>query len=548
MTEARWQLTIDGFEIDRALYDESGWQIELHSIRRQAACPICRHESRHVHSYYRRRIRDLPVEAQSVELLIRVRRFECRNDECTRKVFCERLSEFAKAYGRRSERLTVWIRAIGLALNGEGGARLARKLGTQISGDTLIRVVRCTPQIEVTAPEVMGVDDWAYRKGQRYGTLILDHERRRPVDLFEGRTALDLANWLRQHPGSQVITRDRSTEYATAITEVSPDVQQVADRWHLLHNMRETVKHVMLRCRSEIESTWKGQSSPEPGQIPASFMPTLQRSEHEQAGSRSSRARRKARFEHVKQLQTHGATISQIARVLDMNRKTARIYFYADVFPERKRNKRNKSAIDPFFAHLQKRFDEGCENAMQLWREIRSQGFTGTYRPVTRWLWLRREAPAFNTPKHRMDEVSEQMKAALQEINDLPSSRQLSWLLVRKPDQLNDTDRTTLNAILNNDVVRRVHDLAQRFGQMVREHEHDVFDDWLSACESSQLSEMTAFAKGLRSDYAAVKAALSTKWSNGPTEGHINRLKMIKRLMFGRAKFDLLRIRVLHPA
>jgi len=230
-----------------------------------------------------------------------------------------------------------------------------------------------------------------------------------------------------------------------------------------------------------------------------------------------------------------------------MNRKTARIYFHADVFPERKKNKRNKSAIDPYFAHLQKRFNEGCENAMQLWREIRAQGFTGTYRPVTRWLWLRREAPAFNTPKHRLDEVSEQMKAALQEINDLPSSRQLSWLLVRKLGKLNDTDRTTLKAILSNNVVRRVHDLAQQFGQMVREHEHALFDDWLSACESSQLREMTSFAKGLRSDYAAVKAALSTKWSNGPTEGHINRLKMLKRLMFGRAKFDLLRIRVLHP-
>lgn len=265
MTGAEWQLTIDGFEIDKARYDENGWQIELHSIRHQAACPICEHESRYIHSYYRRRIRDLPVEAQRVDLLIRVRRFECRNEACPGKVFCERLSEFAKAYSRRSERLTVWIRAIGLALNGEGGARLAHKLGAQVSGDTLIRVVRRSPQVEVTAPEVMGVDEggrsrghWAYRKGQRYGTLILDHESRRPVDLFEGRTALDLANWLRQHPESKIITRDRSTEYATAIAEVLPDVQQVADRWHLLHNMRETVKRVMLRCRGDIEITWKG--------------------------------------------------------------------------------------------------------------------------------------------------------------------------------------------------------------------------------------------------------------------------------------------------
>jgi transposase len=180
---------------------------------------------------------DLPVASQPVQAVIRARRFKCLNEECARKVFCERLGGFAQAYSRMSERLIAVVRTIGFALNGEGGARLAKTLGIRVSGDTIIAAVRCTPQGQVTAPEVMGVDDWAFRKGHglsnghlRYGTLIIDHERGVPVDLIEGRAASDLANWLSQHPGSRIVTRDRSTDYTNAITQTSPDAQQVADR------------------------------------------------------------------------------------------------------------------------------------------------------------------------------------------------------------------------------------------------------------------------------------------------------------------------------
>ncbi|MEO6063436.1 MAG: ISL3 family transposase [Thermoflexales bacterium] len=548
MTQPEWKLTIECFEIDLVTHDERGWQVEMHSTSKMAACPSCGCMSVRVHSYYARKVRDVPVAAQPVKLVIRARRLECRNEDCRRKVFCERLGGLAKAYSRMSERLIAAIRAIGFALNGEGGARLAKELGIGVSGDKVIAIVRCTPQDEIKAPRVMGVDDWAYRKGQRYGTLIVDHERGVAVDLIEGRTSSPLAGWLTRHGGAQIITRDRSTEYTNAINQAAPEAQQVADRWHLLHNMRETVKQLMSRRRGEVEQTWKENSTvAEALKMPAHTTMPLPRTAQEQAASRASRTGRKTRFEEVKRLRQQGATISQISRLLDMDPKTARVYFYADVFPERKKNKSIKTSIDPHVLYLQQRFEQGCRNVMQLFREIRTRGYIGSSTPVRRWMWLRREAPAPSTPNRLTESVRQQIKAALQQITDLPSSRQLSWLLVRQPKDLTDPDQRSLNILLKNDVVRRVYDVAQRFGSMIRGHEHEQLDSWLEACATSRMAELISFARGIRSDYAAIKAALLTKWSNGPTEGHVNRLKTIKRLMFGRAKFDLLRIRVLHP-
>jgi len=182
---------------------------------------------------------------------------------------------------------------------------------------------------------------------------------------------------------------------------------------------------------------------------------------------------------------------------------------------------------------------------MQLWREIRAQGFTGTYKPVARWVWLRRETPAFNMPSNRQEQDAQNRQRAVQRLVDVPSMKQLAWLIVAKPKSLSPLDQTTLNRILTNKMLKAVYRLVQRFGQMIRKGKPQWLDSWLTDCEASSFSRLQSFAREIRVDYAAVKAAICTHWSNGPTEGHVNRLKLIKRLMFGRAKFDLLRIKVL---
>ena len=544
MTKTKWTLTLNGFEIDEAIQNVDRWQIRLHVTSKTALCPCCGQSSRYIHSYYERTLVDLPVNTQTVQLKIQARRFECHNEQCKRKIFCERLSHFAGAHDQRSTRLTTMIRAIGLALNAEGGKRLAKQLGIQVSRDSVLRIIRRTPLEVIEAPKVIGIDDWAIRKRQRYGTLIVDHERRRPIDLFEGRSAADLAIWLRQHPDIKIATRDRSGEYAQALKQILPDTQQVADRWHLLQNLKEAVQQTIQRHQRDIEQTWQA-TAPADGSSLSPFVRSHQFAMGQELSSHISREGRKARFEQVQQLRDRGASISQIARHLDMHRNTVRIYYYADTFPERRKNRSNANPLDPHVLYLQQRFEEGCQNAMQLWREIRAQGFTGSYKPVARWLWLRRETPALKTPLHRRQQDAQHRQMAIQRLVDVPSMKQLAWLIVAKPKSLSPLDQTTLNRILKNKTLNDIHCLVQRFGQMVRKGKPRWLDSWLTDCEASSFSRLQSFARGIRADYAAVKAALSTHLSNGPTEGHVNRLKLIKRLMFGRAKFDLLRIKVL---
>jgi transposase len=507
-----------------------------------AACPACGRPSARVHSRYARKLADLPWHGRPVRLLLEVRRFFCDTAGCHRRIFAERVPEIAAARARQTVRLSQALTGIGFACGGEGGARLAQRLGMPTSPDTLLRRIRQAALAPRQPPRVLGVDDWAVRRGMRYGTILCDLEQHRAVDLLNQRSANSLAEWLTACPGIEIISRDRAGCYAQGAAAGAPGAQQVADRWHLLHNVREALIRLLDRRHTALRDTARAVAGrPAPRAPPAALgktaLPNPPRLSPTQQLSHARHAQRRHRYHRVRELHQQGLSQRVIARQLGLDRETVARFVHAEEFPERG-TRPYPTAVDAFAAYVQQRWIEGCRNAVQLTRELAARGFRGSYCAVRRYLnrWFRSNptqpcpVPAIASP-HRT-----------------PSAKRVAAWLLKPGEQLEPEELAFIEALT------RAHPdlttaalLAQEFGQLVRERRAAELDNWMARAVIPRVPhELRIFAKGLRSDYVAVKAALSSAWSNGQVEGQVNRLKLIKRQMYGRAKFDLLRQRVLY--
>jgi transposase len=498
-------------------------------------CPACQGPSYRRHGCYERTLADLPWQGCPVRLRVRVRRLCCTNPTCTRRTFSEPLPTVAAAYARRSLRLGELQRHLGLALGGEAGARLAQRLSIPLSPDTLLRIVRRSPPSAPVTARVIGIDEWAWRRGRTYGTIIVDLEHNSVADLLPDRETASVAGWLRDHPEVEIVARDRAEVYGEGVRQGAPTAVPVADRWHLLRNLSVALQtvvgqhHVAIRSAAHavLGERINVARAEHAGHVPLTAM---------QRRSLATQARRHERYEELLHLHAAGASVSGMARALGLDRKTVRRWL-CEGGPPSWRKPRRPTLIDPHVADLEQRWSEGCRNAAELARELARRGHDVRPRVVRAWATRRRRAGS-----DALDATSSEVISQWQP----PTINRVAFLLQADRIGLGREDRVFIDALLARaPALVAIATLADRLACLLRQQSSESLDDWL---KDAQHTPLARFAAGLQRDLEAVRGAVTTPWSTSPVEGQISRLKMIKRQMYGRAGFDLLRQRVLHTA
>ena len=538
----------------RVFKTEQGWIMEADG-QDSAVCPGCQSVSRSRHSRYWRSLQDLPIQGTPVILRVHVGRWRCRNAGCERRIFTERPFKVCAPHARQTKRSDEIIAVVGRALGGRPGQRLMGRLGMPLSADTLIRRVKgaarwsALPQVI----RVLGVDDWAWCKGQNFGTILVDLECSQVVDLLPTRSADSFGEWLAQHPEVTTVSRDRQGVYAEGARRGAPKAVQVADRFHLVLNLTQAVERELAVNRPHLRI-----ASPSAPELPP--WPTTEevKSQTKQIRVRSrmvmqkmevSRQRRQQKlelFRTIKQMRAAGMKISLIARQLGLCRRRIDKWIQLDELPERSRMQPRPGMPESFRDYLRQSWEAGCRHGRTLFAEIRKLGYIGCYSGLAKFL------SPWRQPRAETRRAISAFPDALQlQVTTSTGSRQLSPQvavallgkiraeLTSKQAQIVDTLKRQCPGFA---VMRK---LVLSFRAILRGGKVTTLHRWMEEARKTGIHSLVRFVRSLKQDLSAVEAAVSEPWSNGPVEGQLNRLKMLKRQMYGRAGIELLRARLL---
>lgn len=521
-----------GWQSSQQVISSDGITIHLRAARKTAQCPECLKHSRSVHSCRRRRIQHLPCSGQALWLIFAVRHWYCRNPSCSRKIFAESLTPFAGPQQQSSTLLQNLQRQLGLIAGGEAGRRAATASGMRISADTLLRRVVQAPEQAENRIRHVGIDEWAWHRGHRYGTLIVNLDTHRPLVLLPGREQRTLAAWFKKYPEIQVVSRDRGGIYALAARDGAPQARQVADRWHLLKNIGDALEPMMYRHMPLIrlvatELSPKKQIT-EASPVTASTLRLPERIKQQR------RDKRYQRWAEVDSLHKKGCGIREISRITGLSRVTVRRWIQSKAFPEISTKPPRPGLLDPWYEWLEEQRKNGNHNARQLWREMVATGFTGSETTV-------RDAVA----KWR-----KQVNGPVIAPGRLPSASRVSrwlmpWRMIRGEE--NYASRFIESMCQKEPQLKMAQQLSLDFYRMLKMKNKSQLNQWFADVSKSGLVDLQRVAAGMEADATAIHEAISSRWSNGVVEGHVNRLKMLKRQMYGRAGFELLRRRVMSP-
>ena len=510
-----------------------GFIICARSIRKSPCCPLCGTPARRFHSRYIRHVTDLPSGGIAVRLQIVVRKCFCDVNTCARKIFAERLMPFVNPLARVTARLFQVVQVLGLATGGIPGARVAEHLGIHTSWMTVLRRIMALPREPAPQVRELGIDDFAFRRGRNYGTLLVDEQTHRVIDVLSDRKVETVAAWMTNHPEIELVSRDRGGDYASATTSAAPQAVQCADRFHVLKNLSKTLEAVLARHLA----AHRNRLAQESQAVPLSTQQPLHPSKLKPKQAVLSQAKREERlalYQQVVTLRQQGFSQTAIANQVGVAHSTVSRWLSSGMFPEQQ-PRRRKMDLDSHLSYLQQRWEAGCHNIAQLYRELVERGYSHSY-------WSVYEQLVRFLPGARKN---------LQVPDQLPrppiSAREAVFLFLHRPGVLSADDQETLAQLRSlHPEVDQAYELVQQFAKMLRTRTGEQLDTWLENVRASEVRELLGFAASIERDKAAVVAGLTRSQNNGVVEGHVNKLKLIKRMGYGRAGLPLLRQRVLH--
>lgn len=515
---------------------------------KRSPCPICGHFSSTVHDHYHRKLSDLPAFQNTTVLVLRTRKFKCKNLKCDRKVFSEQTSHINR-YSRKTLRATQVLDSLSIELTGKLGSTLSKQLFLPVSTSTITRIAHKQQLPEIRQPVVLGVDDWAFRKGMSYGTVLVDMETSTPIELLPSRDSSDLKLFLKQYPLVKIVTRDRASSYSSAVDEVCPQAIQVADRFHLLVNLsdaldkyfkssRPLVKATIQKKTEDIVKGYKNicieTTTDDPPTYDSNSVVKVQ--DHEQVNT----DQRIEKFNKVKELQKDNVGIKKIAKIVGITRITVRSYFVQDTLSPRISSR--STNIDSYTNLIQLRLSTEGYKVKEILEEIISLGFDGgktqAYLHINRLITLSNKAAK---------DFKELQQTPIVFIKPLSTRKLAKFIDVNIKDISDPDERSYMETLIENiSEFRVVRKLVQIFKRMLKNGCGNI-KRWIEYVRGSKmaLAGLKNFANGLLRDIKAVENAIRLSWSNGTVEGHVNRIKSIKRQMYGRASFDLLRRKVI---
>jgi transposase len=439
-----------GMRMESIEKTESDLVVSVVSTSPTSCCPLCAWPSSSVHSYYHRSVRDVPCGGQSVRLALTVRKFFCRNADCQRKIFTERFPTFVEPWAQMTVRLCEEIQAIGLSTSGSLGTRLSARLGISTSWMTVLRRIMDLPTSAAGAVVALGIDDFSFRRGRKFGTILVDLEAHAVIDVLAKRSSQTAADWMRQHPEINYVSRDRGKDYTQGASEGAPQAIQVSDRFHLMKNLVEAIEPEVSRCYKHLRQAqlplptpslpqadeWRpvpdadaerkrlarladkqerfmqvkdllshGLSPKEIAQRLEMPVRTVYRWQGREAcpahqPQRNQQTNKQERFEQAKALRLHGLSQKEIAGRLAIGVRTVQRWQGRETSPASHPRRKRRSIFDPYAPYVLSRWEQGCRDVSLLWQAIQAQGFQGSLQTVYRFVRaLRQESVSLPAPQ-----------------------------------------------------------------------------------------------------------------------------------------------------